>query len=658
MHKLTAHDAETQSLDGVADNIAKLTALFPEILTEGADGGKRVDFEALRELLGTAVEDKEERYNFTWHGKREARRLAQTPSTGTLRPYPAESKHWDSTQNLFIEGDNLEVLKLLQKSYHQRVKMIYIDPPYNTGKDFIYPDNYRDNIANYLELTGQTGEDGRKLAANPETSGRYHTHWLNMMYPRLKLARNLLRDDGVIFISIDDTEVANLRKLCDEIFGEENFIAEIIWQRSKKGDAKLIAGVHEHILCFAKSKEILLSLGIWRKPKEGADNVLKQYQAFRVKFSNDHEIIRESMMTWYKSLADSDPRKNHKHYNWSDDRGLYFAADFAGPDDGRASRPQHDIFHPITGKSCKKPSTGWRWDEEKTKWALEQNPPRIHFGLDESTIPNRKSYLEEISTEPFASVFYRDGRSATLEVERLVGKGLFQFPKNTEVLLDITRLVTGKTDTVLDFFAGSGTTAHAVMALNAEDGGNRKFIMVQLPEPTDKPDYPTIADIGKERIRRAGEKILADKGGIINLDVGFKVFKLDSTNIKPWDVGFDDLETSLPLFADSLKDNRSNDDVLYEILLKYGLDLSLPITTHTLAGKTVYSIGMGALIVCLDKAITLDTVEGIAKLKDELQPEDGMMRVVFRDSGFADDVVKVNAVQILKQAGIEDVRSV
>ncbi|WMP15754.1 site-specific DNA-methyltransferase [Thiothrix lacustris] len=257
MHKLTAHDADTQSLDLVADNIAKLTALFPEILTEGADGGKRVDFEALRELLGTAVEDKEERYNFTWHGKAQARRLAQTPSTGTLRPCPAESKHWDSTQNLFIEGDNLEVLKLLQKSYHQRVKMIYIDPPYNTGKDFIYPDNYRDNIANYLELTGQTGEDGRKLAANPETSGRYHTHWLNMMYPRLKLARNLLREDGVIFISIDDTEVTNLRKLCDEIFGEENFIAQFIWKCRQFTDARSVRNVstdHEYLRLFGNSR--------------------------------------------------------------------------------------------------------------------------------------------------------------------------------------------------------------------------------------------------------------------------------------------------------------------------------------------------------------------------------------------------------------------
>ena len=620
MHKLTAHDAETQSLDLVADNIAKLTALFPEILTEGADGGKRVDFEALRELLGTAVEDKEERYNFTWHGKREARRLAQTPSTGTLRPYPAESKHWDSTQNLFIEGDNLEVLKLLQKSYHQRVKMIYIDPPYNTGKDFIYPDNYRDNIANYLELTGQTGEDGRKLAANPETSGRYHTHWLNMMYPRLKLARNLLRDDGVIFISIDDTEVANLRKLCDEIFGEENFIANIIWEKkyTRANDARWFSDNHDHILCYGKEKNLL---------------VLNQLPR------------SDEQLSSYKNPD------NHSKGNWK-----------ATPLHAK-SGSNTSAFVFSNGVTWTPPLGTFRRFNDESMRIMDLND-EIWFGKDGQQTPQRKSFLCDIKDGVTPITLWQHtevghGHEANNDIKIIELGGLFDNPKPVRLLRQILKLTTKiNDDIVLDFFSGSGTTAHAVMALNAEDGGNRKFIMVQLPEPTDKPDYPTIADIGKERIRRAGEKILTDKGSIINLDVGFKVFKLDSTNIKPWDVGFDDLETSLPLFADSLKDDRSNDDVLYEILLKYGLDLSLPITTHTLAGKTVYQLGMGALVVCLDKAITLDTVEGIAKLKDELQPEDGMMRVVFRDSGFADDVVKVNAVQILKQAGIEDVRSV
>ncbi|QTR48978.1 site-specific DNA-methyltransferase [Candidatus Thiothrix anitrata] len=621
MHKLTAHDAETQSLDLVADNIAKLTALFPEILTEGADGGKRVDFEALRELLGTAVEDKEERYNFTWHGKAQARRLAQTPSTGTLRPCPAESKHWDSTQNLFIEGDNLEVLKLLQKSYHQRVKMIYIDPPYNTGKDFIYPDNYRDNIANYLELTGQTGEDGRKLAANPETSGRYHTHWLNMMYPRLKLARNLLRDDGVIFISIDDTEVANLRKLCDEIFGEENFIASIIWQKRTSPDMRTtFSEGHEYIVMFSKKQEATLSF-----------NKLPITDEQRARYKN----------------PDNDPR------------GVWVSSDFTAQ--GYRPNQMYKIVTP--GGATYDPPDGKCWKNIEAVFLQQVQDGRFWFGSDGNGVPRRKNYLNEtdgrIPWTWWTNQEVGHSQEAKQEVNQIFDQAeVFSTPKPVRLIERMLQITTFEDSVILDFFSGSAATAHAVMALNAEDGGNRKFIMVQLPEPTDKPDYPTIADIGKERIRRAGEKILTDKGGIINLDVGFKVFKLDSTNIKPWDVGFDDLETSLPLFADSLKDDRSNDDVLYEILLKYGLDLSLPITTHTLAGKTVYSIGMGALVVCLDKAITLDTVEGIAKLKDELQPEDSLMRVVFRDSGFADDVVKVNAVQILKQAGIEDVRSV
>lgn len=619
MHKLTSQDPEAQSLDLVADNIAKLTALFPEILTEGADGNKQVDWEALRELLGESVEDKEERYNFTWHGKAQARRLAQTPSLGTLRPCPAESKHWDNTQNLFIEGDNLEVLKLLQKSYHQRVKMIYIDPPYNTGKDFIYPDNYRDNIANYLELTGQS-DGGRKMGTNTETSGRYHTNWLNMMYPRLKLARNLLRDDGVIFISIDDTEVANLRKLCDEIFGEENFIANVVWQKkyAATNDAKGFSAMHDHIVVYQKS----------------------------------------SLFDRYLLPRTEETNKPYKHDD-NDGRGLYRTGDLLVKSFSKTA--VYPIINPTTNKEFY-PSEGssWRASQETMNVWLKEN--RIYWGKDGKGAPQLKRYLNEVQDGrvpttwwTFEEVGHNDAANKEL-VSLFDSKTPFDTPKPSTLVSQMLKVSSKEDDLILDFFSGSATTAHAVMALNAEDGGNRKFIMVQLPEPTDKPDYPTIADIGKERIRRAGDKILADKGGIINLDVGFKVFKLDSTNIKPWDVAFDTLEQDILTYADSIKSDRSAEDVLYEILLKYGLDLSLPISTHTLAGKTVYSIG-GVLVVCLDHAITLETVEAIAKLKAEWQPETAM-RVVFRDSGFADDVVKVNAVQILKQAGIDDVRSV
>lgn len=655
MHKLTAHDAETQSLDLVADNIAKLGALFPEILTEGADGGKRLDLEALRELLGDAVEDKEERYNFTWHGKAQARRLAQTPSTGTLRPCPAESKQWDSTQNLFIEGDNLEVLKLLQKPYHQRVKMIYIDPPYNTGKDFIYPDNYRDNIGNYLELTGQV-EDGRKLGTNTETSGRYHTNWLNMMYPRLKLARNLLREDGVIFISIDERELQNLKFLCNEVFGEENFVAAITVLCNPKGRSqdKYFATNHEYILVFSKT---ILPKGYFAISKDN-DQIEAEYPE-----EDDGGKFRLLEL-----------RNTHREFGKHNRRNLWYP--FFVDDAGNVYLDEEDGFTKVLPQWDDGFEGCWTWDKHKAANELELLTAKYVAGrwkiyrkgyangADKmlKTILSDKLFHTEKGQKEFNQLFDTKDK-------------IFQSPKSPYLVMQLLQTITADQDIVLDFFAGSGTAAHAVMALNAEDGSNRKFIVGQLPEPLDPNDKDqkiaanycdalgkprNIAEISKERIRRAGEKILADnagKDGIDKLDVGFKVFKLDSTNIKPWDVDFDQLESKLPLFADSLKDDRSAEDVLYEILLKYGLDLSLPITTHTLAGKTVYNIGMGALVVCLDQAITLDTVEGIAKLKDELQPETAM-RVVFRDSGFADDVVKVNAVQILKQAGIDDVRSV
>jgi len=366
------------------------------------------------------------------------------------------------------------------------------------------------------------------------------------MYPRLLLARDLLRDDGVIFISIDDNEQAQLKLLCDEVFGQENFVSTVTWQRSKKGDSKLIAVVHEYLLCYVKDKSAALDNGDWRRAKNGADAVLAHYDTLRQELKNDHKVIRSAMMAWYRELPAKDPRKAHKHYNWSDDRGLYFADNFAGPDDGRASRPRHDILHPVTGKPCKKPSTGWRWDQEKTNWALSEDPPRIHFGEDESTIPNRKSYLHEIDSEPYFSVFYCDGRAATLEVEALVGKGVFPFPKNTDVIEELAQLTTEADDVVLDFFAGSGTTAEAVMRLNAEDGGNRKFILVQIPQPIDpkkqkeahsfvtetlgKP-AATIFEITAERIRRAGARLQASRTSDLAstpalLDTGFRVFAL------------------------------------------------------------------------------------------------------------------------------------
>jgi adenine-specific DNA-methyltransferase len=520
--------------------------------------------------------------------------------------------------------------------------MIYIDPPYNTGNDFIYHDDFAQDRETFFLQSNQIDEEGNRLIANTSANGQFHSDWVTMLYSRLKLSRNLLRDDGVIFISIDDNEVTNVRQICDEVFGGENFVSMIIWQRSKKGDAKLIARVHEYIVCYAKNKNTLIEAGVWRRKKEGVDEVLAQYNAFKASFRDDHARIREAMQSWYRALPENNPRKAHKHYNWSDTRGLYFAADFAGPDDGRDSRPRHDILHPVTGKPCKKPSTGWRWDEAKTKWALEQDPPRIHFGPDETTIPTRKSYLEEISVEPYPSVFYRDGRSATLEVESLVGKGWFQFPKNTDVLSELIELATGPSDTVLDFFAGSGSTGHAVYLVNAMAQSQRSFVLVQLPEPTGKKGYSTISELAKKRLRGAGAKIKAENATTApNLDVGFRVLKIDTSNMKDVYYAPDEVkQTDLVAHADNIREGRSPEDLLFQVLMDWGVDLSLPIASETIAGKTVLFVDGNALAACFDPNISEELVKELAKRKP--------LRAVFRDSSYGSDSVKINVEQIFK----------
>ena len=632
--------------DIVQQNVEQLKKLFPEIVTED-----KIDFDALQEVLGKYTDEREERYSFTWNGKSRARRLAQTPSTGTLRPCPEESVNWDTTQNLFIEGDNLEVLKLLQKSYHKKVKMIYIDPPYNTGKDFIYPDDFRDNIKNYLELTGQTDDEGRKLSVNAETSGRYHTNWLNMMYPRLKLARNLLRDDGVIFISIDDNEVANLRKLCDEVFGEENFVATFLWEkRITRENRKAVSNRHDYLICFSKqraSSERILGL-----------------------LPMNNEALQR-----YKN-PDNDPR------------GVWTSV----PAIAQAGHGTKNQFYKLTtpsGRELDPPSGScWRYTEAKMSEAIADG--RIWFGTDGNGVPRIKKFLSEgqqgLTVESMwwaKEVGTND--SAKRDLTKLFdGRAVFETPKPSELVERMLELATQDEDIVLDFFAGSAPTAQAVLK---QASGNRKFILVQFPEPCDpeseafKAGYKTIADIGKERIRRVIKKIEEELNPQIaqmdaegelfkdteeknlrksaqstdSLDLGFKVFKLDASNIKPWDADFDDVEGALLSAVENIKPDRSEADVLYELLLKIGLDLAVPIEERSIAGRTVHIIGAGALIVSLAKDITLEVVEGIAALKEELKPE--VMRVVFKDSGFADDVVKTNAVQILKQAGIEDVKS-
>ena len=379
--------------------------------------------------------------------------------------------------NLLVQGDNLEALKALMPYYGGQVKCIYIDPPYNTGNEgWVYNDSVS-SAAIKAWLGNVVGKEAEDLSR--------HDKWLCMMYPRLKLLRGFLRQDGAIVVSIDENEISSLLILMDEIFGRNNRVGTVVWQKGKKGDAKLLPTIHEYIVIYVRNKAYLTARNEkWRRKKAGSDEVLAHYKAIRERLAPDHEAIRKDIMKWYRSLAKDDPRKAHKHYNWSDDRGLYFADNFAGPDDGRESRPRYDIPHPITKKPCKIPSTGWRWEEDKTKNALEMTPPRIHFGKTHNTIPCRKSYLFEINKEPLQSVFYKDGRAATLQVEGLLGAGAFQFPKDVDVLVELFSVLTDEGDLILDSFAGSGSTGHAVLKMNSMTEGKRQFILIEMDENT------------------------------------------------------------------------------------------------------------------------------------------------------------------------------
>jgi adenine-specific DNA-methyltransferase len=410
-----------------------------------------------------------------WIGKKAVLNHHHQVPYHLLKDVPDLSVGDPGTGNLIVEGDNLLALKALLPYYAGQVKCIYIDPPYNTGNEgWVYNDNTNSPlIRNWLGKT--VGKEAEDLSR--------HDKWLCMMYPRLTLLREFLRQDGAIFVSIDDNELANLLALMRDVFGGANEVATIVWEKGKKGDSKLVSVTHEYIVAFARDKTLLKQLGIrWRRRKPGIDDVLAHYQELREAHGNDHAEIRTRMMAWYRSLKADDPRKSHKHYNWSDARGLYFAADFAGPDDGRENRPRYAIKHPITGHDCAIPSTGWRWEEETTRRALAEDPPRIHFGRDHTTIPNRKSYLVEIDEEPMLSVFYTDGRAATLEVEAILGPGAFQFPKDSEIIADLISMVTRPGDIVLDSFAGSGTTAHAVLKRNRNHSADLKFILIELDE--------------------------------------------------------------------------------------------------------------------------------------------------------------------------------
>jgi len=448
MRKLTERDAETKSLDIVSENIERLEEIFSEAFSEG-----KIDFEVLKQLLGGVIDERDEKYGLNWHGKRRARQLALTPSTGTLRPCPEDSVDWDTTQNLMIEGDNLEVLKLLQKSYAGKVKLIYIDPPYNTGKDFVYPDNFQDNIKNYLELTGQVGGDGRKLSSNTEASGRFHTDWLNMMYPRVKLARNLLREDGVIFTSIDDNEVDNLRKLGDEVFGEENFVATLVWERGRKNDARRFSLGHEYLVGYAKNlAQIEEMLPAWREPKEGVAEIVQEYNRLKSVYGKDFAALSDGLVKFYQSLPEGHPSKNYSRSRFVDERGIWRDNNISWPGGGG---PKYALPHPVTGKPCKVPDDGWRFVEDTMKAKIQDG--YVEFREDHTKSPFLKSYLyidsasgssdEDSAGEKLqvmGSVFYRHSQPANDVMKDLFGEKIFENPKDHIILSRLIRYCEGR----------------------------------------------------------------------------------------------------------------------------------------------------------------------------------------------------------------------
>lgn len=638
MQKIEANSPEAQSADILAGNLAQLKALFPELITEGTSG-PAINIDVLKALIGDqTVTDADEKYGLNWHGKKKARQIALTPSTGTLRPCPSESVDWDTTQNLMIEGDNLEVLKLLQKSYAGKVKLIYIDPPYNTGKDFVYPDNFQDNIKNYLELTGQI-EGGAKITSNTDASGRFHTDWLSMVYPRLKLARSILRDDGLILVSIDDAEFSNLRTILDDLFGPENFLATFVRRRRMASGMRdsAVSPDHEYILAFAKNIERVRLYGF---PRQASD----------FPFADETSKYRSTDLT-VGMTKDMRPNQYYSLVN-PETQSEYW------PPQERVWR-----FEPSTmAEHVKSKNIIWPDDNPNGRMLRPRFKTRYYPG-EEVTNPistwiNIKESTSD-SSDGAESLTAGLNQEATKEVRELLGGQLLEYPKPTSLIKGLIAISTRKDDLILDFFAGSGTTGHATWLANSSDGGNRKFILVQLPEPADYDEYSSIAEITKQRLRKAGDTVRKSPSSA-EIDTGFRVFKLDTSNIRAWNPKTNDLKTSLFDHLEHLEPGRSSEDILYEILLKLGLDLCVPIEKREIAGKQVNSVGAGVLMACLVERIKAAEVEtlalGIVAWRKE-QGTVGDTTAVFRDSAFENDVAKSNLAAILEQHGIKQVRS-
>ncbi|UTT71022.1 site-specific DNA-methyltransferase [Arthrobacter sp. DNA4] len=681
MEKLTMH-----SSDLTERNIGKIAELFPTVITEGVDDEgnptRAIDFDLLRqELSPHIIEGPQERYQLDWPEKREALFAANAPIAKTLRPVRGESLNFDTTQNLFIEGDNLDVLKLLQESYLGKVKLIYIDPPYNTGSDLVYKDDFSATKAEYLAKSGQVDAAGNRLVVNTESNGRFHSDWLTMIYPRLKLARRLLTDDGLILMSIDDAEQASLRRVADEIFGERNFIAQLVWEKGRKNDAKFFSSGHEYVLVYAKSKALLRERGTeWREEKPGAREIWEEYVRLREIHGIDDEAIEKDITKWFADLPKSEPAKKWSRYRRIDASGPWRDRDISWPGgDG----PRYDVIHPVTGQPCKVPEAGWRYSTS------QEMQRQIALGLvvfreDHTEPPFRKAHLRpvtgeldsesegesddvELANQVRGSYFYKQSQAAVGHLRDLMGAKVFNNPKDHVELSRLFEYVlNGAEGIVMDFFAGSGSTAEAVFDLCARTGQNCPVILVQLPERLEdnlvtakgsakttilnaikylqQRQKPTvIAELTKVRLELAGERVVAEKAHPKWLqDVGYRVLKVDSSNLFDLLRTPDDLlQSELDLFTDNVKPDRTGEDLLFQVLLDWGLELTMPIAVELIGEQEVFVVEDGALIACFAESVGPALVREIASRAP--------LRAVFRDSSFATDAERINAQQVFAE---------
>lgn len=644
------------------DHIASIRLLFPGCVTEGRgeDGHVKlaVDFDQLRqELSESIVEGPQERYHLNWPGKREAVVAANATIAKTLRPVRQESVDFDMTKNLFVEGDNLEALKLLQESYLGKVKLIYVDPPYNTGNDFVYADNFATKKDVELKRSGQVSEEGVPLVLNTDANGRFHSDWLSMMFPRLKLARNLLSDEGLLVVSIDENEHANLVSIGTEVFGREAYVGEIVLKNSSKNDQSYISMQHEYIVFFVKNKAA--NPGEWTERKEGLEKIYAAFEGFKKEYGDNWTAINTAAKAWYKTFPASDPVYGSKHYEWMDQKGVYFGSDISGPNDGQYV---YDVKHPATGKPCKPPARGWVFPPDSMKEKISEG--RVHFGPDHTTVPKLKTYLKDTETQSLTSIRYVDGRAASKRLASLFGEKVFTNPKDEFLLRDIYRAVgVSRGDVVLDMFAGSGSALLAVWELNLATSVQAHFIGIQVAEDLNeslrtakgaakqittnairllkalgKP--ATVAEIGKQRLRLAGAKF---GGKTTAPDTGFRVLKIDTSNMAEVYYAPDALDKGqIDLLVDNIKPDRTAEDLLFQVMLDWGVNLALPVEKKSLQGKEVFLVDGNALAACFEAEGRVD--EAFVKELAKYQP----MRVVFRDAGFKDSAVKINVEQIFR----------